>query len=93
VFYVEVNAQMTGYECTLMHSHHAVSNPRNMKIANMSFVNLTNIKHFGITLTKQNCIGEDITDFNLGNILLYLHILSHRLLSKNANVIICKLLF
>jgi hypothetical protein len=53
--------------CLLSH-HHNVRQNHDIKIANRSFENVAELKYFGMTVTNQNLIQEEIKKrLNLGN--------------------------
>jgi hypothetical protein len=55
---LEVNTEKTKY--MLLSHHQNAGQNHNIKMANRSFENVTQLKHFGMTVTNQNFIQEEI---------------------------------
>jgi hypothetical protein len=88
---LEINAEETNY--MLLSRQQNVGQNRGMKIANKSFENVSQFKYWGITVTNQNLIQEEIKRrLNSGNACYYSvqNLLSSRLLSKNLKIRIYK---
>jgi hypothetical protein len=80
---LEINVDKTKY--MLLSRHHNVGQNRDIKIANRSLENVLQFKYFGMTVTNQNLIQEEIKRrLNSGNACCYSvqNLLSSRLLSK-----------
>jgi hypothetical protein len=80
---LEINVEKTKY--MLLSRHQNVGQNRYVKIANRSFENVSQLKYFGMAITNQNLILEEIKRrLNSGN--AYYHsvqsLLSSRLVSK-----------
>jgi hypothetical protein len=66
-------------------SHKKAGKKHGIKIANRSFEGVAKLKYFGITLTDQNCMQEEIkSKLNSGN--AFQSLLSSRLLSRNVKL-------
>jgi hypothetical protein len=77
----------------LLPHHQNVGQNRDIKIANRSFENVSELKYLGTAVTNQNLIQEEIEGrLNSGNVCYYLvqNLLSSRLLSKNLKIRIFK---
>jgi hypothetical protein len=82
-----VNPEKSKY--VLMSRSQKAKQRRSIKIANMSFEDVTNFKYLGTTLTDQNFIQEEIKSrLNSRNACYHLvqSLLSSRLLSRNEKV-------
>jgi hypothetical protein len=83
----EINAEKTKY---MIMSHHPNSEQnQNIKIANESFENVTKFKYFGMMLTNQNDIHDEIKSrLNSGNACYYSvqNLLSSHLILKNLKI-------
>jgi hypothetical protein len=79
---MEVNAKKTEY--MLLHLHQNAGQNYDVKIANRSFGNVSQIEYFGSTVTNHNLVQEQITRFNSGNYyyLSIQNLLSFRLLTQ-----------
>jgi hypothetical protein len=80
---LEINVDKTKY--MLLSRHQKVGQNRDIKIANMSFENVSQFKYLGTTVTNQNLIQENIKrKLNSGNACYHSvqNLLSSRLLSK-----------
>jgi hypothetical protein len=56
-FRLEVNTEKTKY--MFMPNHHTTVQNHYIQVANKSFENMAKLKHFGMTITNQNCIHKD----------------------------------
>jgi hypothetical protein len=77
----------------LLFRHQNAGQNRDIKIANRSFVNASQSKYLGTTVTRQNLIQEEIKRrSNYGNACYHSvqNFLSSRLLSKNVKIRIWK---
>jgi hypothetical protein len=90
---LEINVEKTKY--MLMSRHQNVGQYGNIKMANRSFENVSQFKYLGTTVTNQNLIQTKIKRrLNSDNACYHSvqSILSSRLLSKNLNIIIYKII-
>jgi hypothetical protein len=88
---LEINVDKTKY--MLLSRHQNVGQNQDIKIANRSFENVSQLKYLGTTVTNQNLIQEEIKKtLNSGNACYHLvqSLLSSRLLSKNLKIRIYK---
>jgi hypothetical protein len=88
---LEINVEETKY--MLVSRHQIVGQNRDMKIANISFENVSQFKYLGTTVTNQNLIQEEIKRrLTCGNACYHSvqDLLSSRLLSKNLKIRIYK---
>jgi hypothetical protein len=79
----------------LLSRHQNVGQNREIKIANRSFENMSQLKYLGTTVTNQNLIEEEIKRrMNSGNACYHSvqNLLSSRLLSKNLKTRIYKMI-
>jgi hypothetical protein len=77
----------------LLSCHQNIGRNGNIKIANVSFENVSQFKYLGTTVTNQNLIQEEIKRrLNAGNACYHLvqNLLSSRLLSRNLKIRIYK---
>jgi hypothetical protein len=77
----------------LLYRHQNVGQNRDIKIANRSFENVSQLKYLGATVTNQNLIQEETKKrLNSGNACYHLvqNLLSSRLLLKNLKIRIYK---
>jgi hypothetical protein len=73
----------------LLSRHQNEGQNRDIKIANRSFENMSQLKYLGTTVTNQKLIQEEIKrKLNSGNACYYSvqNLLSSRLLSKNLKI-------
>jgi hypothetical protein len=87
----EINSEKTKY--MIMFRHPNSGQNQNIRIANGSFENVATFKYFGMTLTNQNDIHDEIkTRLNSGNACYYSvqNILSSRLIQKKFKIKIYK---
>jgi hypothetical protein len=87
----EVNEEKTKY--MLLSRHKNAGQNHDIKIANESFENLSQLKYLGMTVTNQNLIQEEIKRrLNSGNVYYYFvqDLWSSYLLSKNLKIRIYK---
>jgi hypothetical protein len=90
---LEVNPEKTKMAYTLTSRYQKAQRKHSIKIVNRSFVDMAKFKYLRTTLTKQNCMQEEIKSrLNSGNACYRsVHILlSSRLLYMNVKVKICK---
>jgi hypothetical protein len=83
---LEINVEKTKY--MLLSRHENIGQNRDIKIANRSFENVSQLNYLGSTVTNQNLIQEEIKRrLNSSNACYHSvqNILSSRLLSKNLN--------
>jgi hypothetical protein len=88
---IQMNIEKTKY--MLLSYHQNAGQIRNIKIANRSFENVSQIKYLGTTVTKQNVIHEEIKRRpNSGNVCCHSvqTLLSSHLLSKKLKITIYK---
>jgi hypothetical protein len=88
---LEINVDKTKY--MLISRHQNVGRNRDLKIANISFENVSQFKYLETTVTNQNLIQEEIKRrLNSGNTCYHSvqNLLSSRLLSKNLKIRIYK---
>jgi hypothetical protein len=86
---LEINVDKTKYTSMLLSRHQNVGQNRDIKIANRSFKNVSQLKYLGTTVTNQNLIQEEIKRrLNSGNACYHSvqSLLSSRLLSKNLKI-------
>jgi hypothetical protein len=84
---LEINIEKT--KCMLLSRHQNVGQNRDLKIAKISFENVSQFKYLGTTGTNQNLIQEEIKRrLNSGNVCYHWvqNLLSSRLLSTNLNL-------
>jgi hypothetical protein len=88
---LEINVEKTKY---LLLSRHLNAGPnRDIKIANRSFKNVSQLKYLGMTVTNQNLIHEEIKRRLSSGIACYYsvqNLLPSHLLSKNVKMRIYK---
>jgi hypothetical protein len=81
----EINVQETMY--MLLACHQNVGENSDIKIANGSLKNVSQLKYLGMAVTNQNLIQEEIKRrLNSGNVCYNLIPNSSHLLSKNINI-------
>jgi hypothetical protein len=84
---LEINVDKTKY--MLLSRHQNVGQNRDIKIADRSFENVSQLKYLGTTVKNQNLILEEIRRrLNSGNACYHSvqNLLSSRLLSKNLKI-------
>jgi hypothetical protein len=84
---LEINVEKT--KNMLLSRHQNVAQNRDIKIANISFENVSQFKYLGTTVTNQNLIQEEIKRrLNSGNACYHSvqNLLSSRLLPKNLKI-------
>jgi hypothetical protein len=88
---IEISTEETN---SMLLSHHQEADQNcDIKIANRLFENVSQYKYFGMTVTNQNLIKEEIErKLNSGNTCYhsFQNLLSSLLLSKNVKIKICK---
>jgi hypothetical protein len=86
---LEINVERAKYSYMLLSRHQNVGHIRDIKLANRSFENVSQFKYFGMTVTNQNLIQEEIRKrSNSGNACYHSvqSLLSSRLLSRNVQI-------
>jgi hypothetical protein len=79
----------------LMSGYQNIGQTHSTKIANRSFEDVAKFKHFGTSLTDENCMHEEVKSrLNSGNACYHSvqSLLSSRLLSRNVKVKIYKII-
>jgi hypothetical protein len=83
---LEVNSEKAKY---VLMSRKTIEQKRNIKISNRSSEGVENLKYFGVTITDQNCMPEEVKSRNKLGYACYHSVQSHlssRLLSRNVKV-------
>jgi hypothetical protein len=84
---LEINVEKCKY--MLLSRHQNVDQNKDIKMANRSFENVSQLKYLGTTVTNQNLIRKEIKrKLNSGNACCHSvqNLLSSRLLSKNIKI-------
>jgi hypothetical protein len=93
---LEINVEKTKYEYMLLSRHQNVGRNQDIKIANRSSENVSQLKYLRTTVTNQNLIQEEIKRrLNSANACYnsVQNLLSSRLLSKNIKLEYARLQF